>query len=104
MLVSGAAQGLGLVQAEALLEAGAVVYALDRRDEPSPDFGRIQKRAETELGTRLEYRKIDVRDTEALNEIVEKIGEKEGRLDGLIAAAGIQQETTALNYSAKDAK
>lgn len=34
VLVSGAARGLGLVQAEALLEAGAKVYALDRLEEP----------------------------------------------------------------------
>lgn len=34
VLVSGAARGLGLTQAEALLEAGAKVYALDRLDEP----------------------------------------------------------------------
>jgi hypothetical protein len=32
--VSGAARGLGLTQVEALLEAGAVVYALDRLPEP----------------------------------------------------------------------
>jgi hypothetical protein len=32
--VSGAARGLGLTQAEALLEAGAKVYALDRLEEP----------------------------------------------------------------------
>lgn len=34
VLVSGAARGLGLTQAEALLEAGAKVYALDRLPEP----------------------------------------------------------------------
>lgn len=38
-----------------------------------------------------------------LHEIVEDIANKEGRLDGLIAAAGIQQETTALEYTAEDA-
>jgi NAD(P)-dependent dehydrogenase (short-subunit alcohol dehydrogenase family) len=39
----------------------------------------------------------------ALNKIVEEIGNKHGRIDGLIAAAGIQQETPALEYTAEDA-
>ncbi|MCJ1464333.1 hypothetical protein MMC07_002946 [Pseudocyphellaria aurata] len=103
VLVSGAARGLGLTQAEALLEAGATVYALDRLPEPSPDFYRVQQRAAEELGTTLYYKKVDVRNVEALNEVVEAIGQEHGRMDGLIAAAGIQQETTALEYTAKDA-
>lgn len=103
VVVSGAARGLGLTQAEALLEAGATVYALDRLPQPSPHFYRVQERAAEELGTTFYYRQIDVRDVEGLNEIVEKIGDTHGRLDGLIAAAGIQQETTALDYTAKDA-
>nr|POE86926.1 d-arabinitol 2-dehydrogenase [ribulose-forming] [Quercus suber] len=103
VLVTGAARGLGLVQAEALLEAGATVYALDRLPDPSPDFYRVQKRAAEELGTTLHYRQIDVRDVEKLNEVIKSISDSQGRLDGLIAAAGIQQETPALEYSAKDA-
>ena len=103
IIVSGAARGLGLTQAEALLEAGATVYALDRLPSPSPSFHRIQNRAATELGTTLSYRQIDVRDVENLHRIVAEIGDTHGRLDGLIAAAGIQQETPALEYSATDA-
>lgn len=99
--VSGAGRGLGLTQAEALLEAGAKVYALDRLEEPAPEFVQIQQKAK-ELGTELHYRRIDVRDTELLNSVIEAIANTEGRMDGLIAAAGIQQETPALEYSAKD--
>ena len=103
VLVSGAARGLGLAQAEALLEAGATVYALDVLPEPSSDFPRIQKRAAEELGTTLHYRQIDVRDNQGLNKIVGGIADAEGRMDGLIAAAGIQKETPALEYTQEDA-
>ncbi|CAG8926083.1 unnamed protein product [Penicillium salamii] len=101
IIVSGGARGLGLTQAEALLEAGAKVYALDRLSEPAPEFEQIQQKAK-DLGTELHYRCIDVRDTELLNSVVESIANDEGRMDGLVAAAGIQQETSALEYSAKD--
>lgn len=104
VLVSGAARGLGLIQAEALLEAGAVVYALDRLPTPSDEFKKVQKRAGEELGTRLEYKQIDVRDVPGLNVVVDEIASTEGRIDGLIAAAGIQQETPALEYKAADVK
>jgi hypothetical protein len=80
-----------------------IVYALDRLDEPSADFNPIAERAQKELGTSLTYQKVDVRDVASLNKIVEEIGNKHGRVDGLIAAAGIQQETPALEYTAEDA-
>lgn len=104
ILVSGGARGVGLTQAEALLEAGAIVHALDRLPEPPADgdFVRVASRATSELGTRLSYHRVDVRDQKALGEIVGAIAEKEGRIDGLIAAAGIQQETPALEYTAED--
>ncbi|KAI9660314.1 MAG: hypothetical protein M1821_009664 [Bathelium mastoideum] len=102
ILVSGAARGLGLVQAEALLEAGATVHALDRLPEPSPTFHKVAKRATEELGTSLQYHQTDVRDVPNLNKIVEAIGEQHGRLDGLIAAAGVQQEIPAIEYPADE--
>ena len=79
------------------------MYALDRLPQPSADFDRVQKRADSELDTSLHYRQIDVRDVPQLNQIVEEIGSTHKRLDGLIAAAGIQQETVALEYTAEDA-
>jgi NAD(P)-dependent dehydrogenase (short-subunit alcohol dehydrogenase family) len=102
--VTGAARGLGLTLAEALLEAGATVHALDRLPphEQSPDFTKIQNRARSSLDTDLHYHQIDVRDVPALNETVSAIAKQHGRLDGLIAAAGIQQETAALDYTAAD--
>lgn len=44
-----------------------------------------------------------MRDVPQLNEIIRNISETQGKLDGLIAAAGIQQETPALDYTQKDA-
>lgn len=101
ILVSGAARGLGLTMSSALLEAGATVYALDRLPSPTTPFDTLQSRFSTP--SRLHYRQIDVRDVPQLNRIVEEIGDKEGRMDGLIAAAGIQQETSALDYTKEDA-
>lgn len=37
-----------------------------------------------------------------MNSIVQEIADKHQRLDGLVAAAGIQQETPALEYTAAD--
>ncbi|KAK1585205.1 short-chain dehydrogenase [Colletotrichum navitas] len=102
IVVSGGARGLGLTQAEALLEAGAIVHAIDRLPQPDPDFEKVALRASAELATSLTYHQVDVRDVPALNEIVEGIANKHGRVDGLIAAAGIQQETPALEYKAED--
>lgn len=103
IVVTGAGRGLGLVQAEALLEAGAKVYAFDRLEKPDPDFHRVQERA-AQLGTSLEFRRLDVRDNISLNATVAQIAEDNGgRLDGLLACAGIQQETSALDYTMEDA-
>lgn len=81
-----------------------IVYGLDRQDEPSAYFHEVKRLASEEYGTSLEYKKIDVREVPELNEIVGAIADKHGRLDGLLHAAGIQQETPALEYTADDAR
>ncbi|KAL9061112.1 MAG: hypothetical protein Q9162_000257 [Coniocarpon cinnabarinum] len=103
VLVSGGARGLGLVQAEALLEAGATVYCLDRLPDPSPYFTTVQARAKETLGANLHYRQIDIRDTNNLQRVIGAIADEHQRLDGLLACAGIQQEMPALEYNSEDA-
>lgn len=78
-----------------------VVHALDRLPEPSPDFARVAEKAKG-LGVSLTYHRIDVREEEKLNELIKSIADEHGRIDGLVAAAGIQQETPALEYSGAD--
>ncbi|KAG4221390.1 hypothetical protein PC116_g30134 [Phytophthora cactorum] len=66
-------------------------------------FDKVARRAKDELGTSLSYHQVDVLEgAEKLHKITEEIVAKEGHIDGLIAAAGIQQETPALDYTAED--
>lgn len=107
VVVSGGGRGLGLVQAEALLEAGArEVHAIDRLATPSDNFGRVAERFAAGSGggysQLLQYHRIDVRENEQLNEAVRAIADRHGRIDGLVAAAGIQQATPALEYTQED--
>ncbi|PHH59419.1 hypothetical protein CDD81_3205 [Ophiocordyceps australis] len=106
VVVSGGARGLGLVQAEALLEAGAIVHCIDRlpspAQDPASDFSEISKRARNELNTSLTYHQADVRNVQQLNTIMETIANDAGRLDGLIAAAGINHEMPALEYTSDE--
>ncbi|KAG7422369.1 L-xylulose reductase [Fusarium oxysporum f. sp. rapae] len=107
IVVSGGARGLGLVQTEALLEAGATVHAVDRLpspvEDPKSNFSQVSDRAR-ELGTSLHYHQVDVRDVPGLNRIFEDIANGAGRLNGLIAAAGINHETPAIDYSMEEAE
>ena len=103
VLISGGARGVGLTQASALLQAGAKVHALDLLPDPSldpkSDFSVVKS---TYPSSSLTYHRVDVRDQDKLNQVVARIAGEEGRLDGLIAAAGIQQETPALEYTRED--
>ncbi|KAJ9293268.1 hypothetical protein DTO271G3_7991 [Paecilomyces variotii] len=98
--VTGGARGLGLSMAEALMEAGAKVYCLDRLEKPDPEFQKAQDRAvKSEYGGALEYRRIDVRDHVNVNNVMAEIAAESQRLDGMIAAAGINHLQSALDHS-----
>ena len=80
------------------------VYALDRvSTEGLPqDYYRLKERGEKELGVLLDYRKVDVRNPGELGEIVEAIANKHGRLDGMIAAAGINRVISSFEHQVSD--
>ena len=106
-LVSGGNRGLGLEMALALIEAGArAVYCVDLPKHPGKEWTKVKEYASQMKGLpssgRLEYISADVRDQAAMWKIGETVGDKEGRLDVCVAAAGIlKSHTDCLEYPAK---
>ena len=49
------------------------------------------------------YRQVDVQDTNNLEKVIGEIADENKRLDGVIAAAGVQQVTPATEYTAEEA-
>ncbi|KIW00017.1 uncharacterized protein PV09_08369 [Verruconis gallopava] len=97
-IVTGGGGGLGLTIAEALVEAGGQVYCLDRKDCPGPEFVDVQERLAPVYGGALRYRRIDVRNADMVEEAFSGIASKHGRLDGMVAAAGIQDVKRAVDF------
>ncbi|KAG9247569.1 hypothetical protein BJ878DRAFT_555254 [Calycina marina] len=92
VVLTGGTGGLDIVQAEALVEVGAIVTPLPEK-EAAADTGRQENYPD-----QLYFRNVDVRDNVKLNEIVADIAKEHGRLDGCIAAAGINHECPAIDY------
>ncbi|OAG12443.1 NAD(P)-binding protein [Paraphaeosphaeria sporulosa] len=101
-IVTGGGRGLGLCLAQGLVEAGGRVHCLDRLEQPDPAFGESAERLKREVGGELIYHRVDVTDNDALETVIADIGAERQRLDGLIAAAAIQQVTPALDYASAD--
>ncbi|KAI0262906.1 hypothetical protein BC834DRAFT_889587 [Gloeopeniophorella convolvens] len=102
-LVSGANRGLGLEMALVLAEAGArAVYCVDLPAQAGAEWQAVKEHVGG-LGTggRLEYVSADVRDQRAMWALGEEIGDREGRMDVCVAAAGIlKAHTDCLEYPA----
>jgi NAD(P)-dependent dehydrogenase (short-subunit alcohol dehydrogenase family) len=80
VVVTGAAGGIGRAVAERLAGHGARVFEVDRR-EPAEGVG--------------EFVEADVRDPRGVEAAVARIARTAGRIDGLVAAAGVGEEPTA---------
>lgn len=75
------------------------VYCLDRLESPDPEFMAAKEHGEREFGGLLEYRRLDVRNDAEVNNVFSEIAGNNQRLDGLIAAAGINYLQSALEHS-----
>ncbi|KAI1081817.1 NAD(P)-binding protein [Whalleya microplaca] len=102
-IVTGAARGLGLAIAEGLVEAGGKVYCLDREPQPDAHWEEASRRVVPEWGGSLQYRQQDVLNTAHLDRVITEIADESQRLDGVVAAAGVQQITPAVEYGPEDA-
>ncbi|GAM34826.1 hypothetical protein TCE0_015f02660 [Talaromyces pinophilus] len=99
--VTGGARSLGLSMAEALMEAGANVWCLDRLEKPDDEFNAAKERSHSSYGGSMNYARVDVRDNEHVDSILAEIAAQNKRLDGIICNAGINHVHTAIGHSQK---
>ncbi|KAK7030218.1 hypothetical protein R3P38DRAFT_2933732 [Favolaschia claudopus] len=103
-LVTGGNRGIGLEMALVLAEAGAIVYCLDLPTAPDEEWLKLPAIENQQKKAKLEYISGDVTDQKAMWGIVEKIVEKEGRIDVCMANAGILHGAECLEYESADFK
>src|SRR5258708_38734829 len=97
-LVTGASRGLGFAMAEALAEAGAAVVLNGRRDDTlEAAAGKLRDR-----GFNIEAAAFDVTEQAASRAALEAIIGKMGRLDILIANAGVTHRAALAYWEGKD--
>mgnify|MGYP003310011555 CR=1 FL=1 len=86
-VVTGGAQGFGAAIALRLAEAGAKVVIADRNEE-----GASQKAEEiNSLGYTVSSEKVDIFDDSLVNDLVQRVVSKNGRIDILVNNAGLGQ-------------
>lgn len=79
-----------------------LVHCFDRLTDPDPEFVSTQELALRSHVGSLHYHHVDVRDSKFLDDVVSKVAAGQNRLDGVVAAAGVQQLTDAIDYTAED--
>lgn len=80
VVVTGAAQGIGLAIAQRLAESGATVAGADRMDCSN---------AMAKLGS--EYFEVDIADEDSVANLMASVAKRYGRLDALVNNAGIHR-------------
>nr|WP_263326635.1 3-oxoacyl-ACP reductase family protein [Neobacillus sp. Marseille-Q6967] len=97
-IVTGGNRGLGRAMALALAEAGANVVIVGRDEEKNQQVvSEVQ-----EIGRKAISLSTDLRDVDAIGEMVTTVVEKFGRLDVLVNNAGVSHTGRALEVTEKD--
>lgn len=97
-LITGASRGLGLAMAEGLAEAGAVVSLNGRNLDTLEAAARTLRGS----GLRAETSPFDVTDYHAAQTAIDAIVARHGRLDILVANAGIQHRVPLADWTPAD--
>lgn len=100
ILITGGAQGLGKAISTAVAEAGATVIIGDiQEDKAKAVAEELSKKG------KVEYIKLDLSDEKNVEEVINEVKNRYGRLDGLINNAGIDftKPITELKVSEWDA-
>ncbi|CAK3813664.1 alcohol dehydrogenase [Lecanosticta acicola] len=79
------------------------VYCLDCKREPSDQFYASQAYYPKHFGGSLNYERVNVLDAQEMHEVFAAIAAKHQRMDGLVAAAGIQYVKPFIEYPAEEA-
>lgn len=91
--ITGANRGIGLGIADVCLANGAkMVYSLDLM-EPGEEFAALQKRFPN-----FQYIQTDVTTEESVENAINKVVDETGRIDGLVANAGMTKHQPALKF------
>lgn len=91
--VTGANRGIGIGIAEVCLANSAkAVYSLDLM-EPGEDFSALQKRFPN-----FHFIQTDVTSEESIEKAVDQVVQEAGRIDGMVANAGMTKHQPALKF------
>ncbi|KAJ5758954.1 hypothetical protein N7520_006110 [Penicillium odoratum] len=91
--ITGANRGIGLGIAEVCLANSAkMVYSLDLM-EPGEDFAALQKRY-----LNFKFIQTDVTSEESVEKAINQVVKETGRIDGLVANAGMTKHQPALKF------
>jgi len=97
-IVTGAARGIGLEIARALLARGMTVVAVDIKEDLLAELPAKLG----DPGEKLETRVLDVTDSDGFTAMVDEVAEKHGRIDVLVNNAGITRDGLLIRMEDSD--